>query len=200
MSNFWNKIKKLFSDSEQSSPSQPAIRQMIERSEEEKADYVQWKKTAASRRLLDWLNDQYIQFKRQTNNIDEAIDFLNTPSSKGFVVHFYQTRYSPREIIHFFDFLKEKVLTLNYSSYVSDSRTYNRPKWVETVQRHYLKPKILRQAAEQKKTDQQFGNITIELLLRNDKIYQLKFRATTYQDHKFMKAKDFPELMQSLMV
>ncbi|MEM9823977.1 MAG: hypothetical protein AAF985_23025 [Bacteroidota bacterium] len=200
MSNFWDKIKKLFSESEQSSPSQPAIRQMIERSEEEKADYIQWKKTLARRRLLDWLNDQYLQFMGPSDHFDEAIDFLHTPSSKGFVIHFYQTRYTPREITHFFDFLKEKVLTLDYSSYVSDSRTYNRPKWVETVQRHYLKPKILRQAAAQQKIDQRFGNITIELLLRNDQIHQLKFRATTYQDHKFKEAGAFSDLMQSLMV
>ncbi len=199
MKDFWKNIKQLFQSSEKSSPMQPAIHEMIERSAVEKEDYLQWKRTLSRRRLLDWLNNQHVEYIINPQHTDDAIDFLNTPSSKGFVMHFHETRYNKREIIHFFDFLKERVLSINYRSYMSDLRTYNRPDWVETIQRHYLKPSIFLRKTNQKKSEQLFGNITIQLLLRNDQVRNLKFNATTYQDHQFEKADDFRELIQLLI-
>lgn len=199
MKDFWKNIKQLFQSSEKSSPTQPAIHEMIERSAAEQEDYIQWKRTSSSKRLLDWLNNQHVEYIINPKHTDEAIDFLNTPSSKGFVIHFHETRYNKREIIHFFDFLKEKVLTVNYRTYMSDFRTYNRPDWVETIQRHYLKPSIYLRSNDQKKSKQLYGNITIQLLLRNDQVRNLKFSATSYKDHKFEDADDFRELIQVLI-
>ena len=38
----------------------------------------------------------------------------------------------------------------------------------------------------------------IELLLRNDKVYLLKFRATIYSDHMYKDALSFDDLMKEL--
>ena len=198
MPNLWEQFKSLFKEAEQSSPSKPLIHEVIQRTEEEKKDYQFWKGTLVRRRLVDWLNDQYAIYQLQPDDIDEALDFLNTPSSKGFVIHFYRTRYSLRDITHFFDYLKERVLALNYRTQISDTRTYNRPNWVETVQRHYLKPKPNFQ--REGKINQQFGNITIEVDLRDDKPHYLKFQATSYKDHLFEDAKEFKELMSRVIV
>lgn len=193
MPNLWEQFKSLFKEAEQSSPSKPLIHEMIERSEDERKDFNFWKSTLVRKRLVDWLIDQYAIYQVQPDHIDEALDFLNTPSSKGFVIHFYRTRYSLRDITHFFDYLKQQVLKLNYRNQISDIRTYNRSNWVETVQRHYLKP---RPNFERKgKINQQFGNITIEFHLRDDQPHYLKFQATSYKDHLFEDAKEFKELM-----
>ena len=151
--------------------------------------------------MLNWLNEQYVQFLVNPDHIDEAIDFLNTTSSKGFVIHFRQTRYPKSEVTHLFDLLKEKVLDLGYRSYVSDSRTYGKNEWVENLQRHYLKPPTnLRKAvSKDEKFDQRFGNITIELLTRDDQIFHLKFSATGYRDHLFSEVEDFRDLMQGIL-
>ena len=198
MPNLWKQFKNLFKEAEQSSPSNPLIHEMIQRDEAEQKDYNFWKNTLIRRRLIDWLNDQYAIYLVQPEDIDEALDFLDTPSSKGFVIHFHRTRYSRRDVTHFFDYLKEKVLRLNYHTQISDTRTYNRPKWVETIERHYLKPKP--DFESEGKINQQFGNITIELQLRNDKVRHLKFQATVYKDHQFEDAKEFQELMQRVIV
>ncbi len=199
MSDFWKKIKNLFAASEQSSPSQPLIHEVIERTEQEQQQYIQWKKTVASRRLLDWLKSQYVEYQINPKNTDEAIDFLNTPSSKGFVVHFHQTQYSEQEVTHLFDYLKEKVMEMDYRSYLSDTRTYNRPNWVENVQRHYLKPPTNLRQFKERKFKQKFGNITIALLSRNEKVHNLKFSATAYKDHLFEDADEFQELIQGVL-
>jgi hypothetical protein len=196
MANIWDYFKNLFQEAEESTPSNPLIHKMIERTEDEKADYEYWKNTLVRRRMMDWLNDQFSIFNVLPDDIDESLDFLDTPSSKGFAVYFHKTQYSRRDVTHFFDFLKEQVLKLEYRTQISDLRTYNRPKWVETVQRHYLKPKpdFMRSG----KFDQRFGNVMIELYFRDDKPHQVLFRATTYKDHLFKDAEEFQGLMQAV--
>ncbi|MCB9081450.1 MAG: hypothetical protein H6555_07030 [Lewinellaceae bacterium] len=197
MADLWDYFKGLFRKAEVSSPSQPLIHEMLVRSETEQADYVHWRETLVCRRLRDWLSDQYAIFHVLPQDIDEALDFLDTPSSKGFVIHFHKTRYSKRDVIHFLDYLKDQVLSLQYRTQISDLRTYERPQWVETVQRHYLKPRPA--ATDEGKFHQGYGNIRIELLFRNDEPYNLKFSATAYQDHQFQKATSFRELMQAIL-
>lgn len=197
MADIWDYFKGLFTKAENSAPNQPLIHELIKRSEEEKEDYEFWKNTLVCQRLLNWLHEQYIIYRLEPGNIDEAVDFLDTPSSKGVVVHFSKTQYSIRDVTHFFDYLKEQVLSLNYRTQISDLRSYQRNQWVETVQRHYLKPRPGQNADGQ--FIQQFGNIMIELTLRNDQVFNLKFRATTYKDHKFAEAEEFPKLMQQVL-
>jgi len=199
LSEFWKKIKSLFQESEQSSPSQPVIHQIIERSEADKIAFEKWKATLSSKRIIDWLYNQYAAFLSPNTKTDNAVAFLNTPSTKGFVVHFHQTQYREAEIVHLFDLLREKVLILNYNNYVSDIRTFNRPQWVESIQRHYLKPSLNFKKKETEKFNQGYGNIKIELEFRNEKVFNLRFSATTYQDHNFNKADEFKELMGILL-
>jgi hypothetical protein len=198
MTSLWKKIQNLFQEAERSSPSNPAIHEIIQRSEAEKNDYAQWRQTLVRRRLVDWLSQQYAISRVLPNDIDEGFDFLDTPSSKGFVIHFYKTNYTLRDTTHFFDYLKEQVLQLEYWPQISDTRTYNRPGWVETVERHYLKPKpdFL---TPNTPVNQRFGNITIENVLRNNQPYHLKFRVNSYNDHLFLQPKDFHELMQAIL-
>ena len=190
-------FRSLFQQTKTSSPSRPLIHELIVRSEEEKQDYERWKETLVFRRLRDWLQEQYVIFLHQPDQLPETVEFLHTPSSKGFAVFFHKTRYSAREITHFFDFLKERVLEQEYRVQVSDVRSYERPNWVETVQRHYLKPRP--QMDEAGKLRQRFGNITIEYILHNDQPYQLRFRATAYKDHLFQEAEDFKYLFTALL-
>ena len=197
MSNFWQNLLRLGQQTENSSPAQPAIHELIQRTDEEKADYEQWKDSFVLRRLLDWLGDQYAIYRVAPNDVDEALDFLNTPSAQGFVVHFNQTQYSRREATHFFDYLKERVKSFDYRTQISDTRTYNRNDWVETLEKHYLKPRYANRLDGQ--WDQQFGNILIELEIRNDRVFNLRFRATHYSDRKFLPPQDFKELMQGIL-
>lgn len=197
MANIWQYIKDLFQEAEQSSPSNPVIHTVISRSEEEQAAYKKWLDSLVKRRLVDWLSDQYAIYRVIPEDIDEALDFLNTPSSKGFAVHFYKTNYNRYEVTHFFDFLKEQIRQLGYKVQLSDTRTYSGAQWVETIERHYLKPRP--NFEDGKKIDQRFGNVTIELVLRDDQVHQLKLQATTYQDRKYTEAEEFHDLMQTVL-
>lgn len=194
---WWEKIKKLMSGSEESSPSQPTIHEVIHRSEDFLSQYENWKEQLTKYRLIDWLNHEYALHISQPNDVDTALDFLNTPSSKGFVIHVHRTNYNKEEITFLFDYLKEKVLQLGYRTQISDTRTYNRPNWVERTDRHYLKPKP--NFEETTKMNQLYGNINIQLVWRNDMAHYLKFSATHYQDHLYKEVYAFEGLMNELL-
>lgn len=168
---------------------------MIRRRPEEDVDYEQWKRTLSRRRLLNWITDQYAVFQ-VGGQLDESIDFLKTPSTNGFVIHFHRTQYPKREVVHFFDYLKERILLLNYRSQISDRRVFSRKDWVETQERHYLKPRNSYQ--EGTPIWQGFGNITVELEYRDDRIYNLRLRATSYRDALYADADSFRSLVSEL--
>lgn len=196
MAGLWKYLKGLFEETETSSPSNPAVHEMIERDPEEMRGYAAFAEGMVLRRMLNWIHDQYAIFRVTPRDTDRAVDFLDTPSSKGFVVHFHETQYSRREVIYFFDYLKERVLALNYRTQISDRRIFQRNTWVETVERHYLKP---RSEQIEGQFEQLFGNIKIELELRGDQVHNLRFSATTYQDAQFREAQPFRELLVEVL-
>lgn len=191
---FWDQIKNIFQSAETGTPADPTIHEMIERTEEDRVAYEHWKTTAGPRRLLDWLANQYARH-RDNLSTDETIGFLDTASSKGFVIYFGQMNYHREEIRHFFHYLQERILTLDYRNNISDRRIFPRQDWVETQERHYLKPRVDFNA---KKMDQSFGNITIEFELRNDVPHNLRLRATVYHDAMFEAGGSFGGLMMAI--
>lgn len=198
MKDIWDYFKGLFQKAAESSPSNPYIHELISRPKEYKPAFEAWKYSATCQRLSEWVEGQYGLWQVLPDDTDDAIDFLDTPSSKGFVIYLNKTTdFQKQDAFHFFDLLKERVQTLNYKSQISDTRTWIHQSRVETVERHYLKPRP--SWAENSKFDQRFGNITIELFLRNDAPQQLKFRATSYNDHLYSKAESFSDLIQAIL-
>lgn len=198
MSGFWQRLFNLQQAVENSSPSVPAIHELIQRSEEDQAAYQEWRDSYVLKQLRQWIRDEYHHYlQKGKSRASGNVDFLKIPSSQGFIAHFRQTNYSRQEATFFFDFLKERVKTLNYRTQISDTRTYSRSSWIETVERHYLKPRL--EIIEGKKMDQQFGNITIELEIRDEVVHHLRLRATHYQDFNFLPVQDFKDLMTVLL-
>ncbi|OAV43534.1 hypothetical protein [Lewinella sp. 4G2] len=192
---FWDSITELFRSAEESTPGNAAVHELIVRDEEYLEGYEQWKRTHNSRRLLDWLEEQYATHKAGAPT-DQGVGFLNLSSSKGFVIYFKELNYQPEEIAYFFDFLKERVLTLNYRSDISDRRIFSRRDWVETQERHYLKP--INTFEEGELLHQAFGNITIQHELRDGVPHNLRLRATFYSDALYEEAHSFGALMIAL--
>ncbi len=197
MTNIWDFFKDFFREAEQSSASRPILKECIERSPEALEAYENWKNTLACRRIIGFIAEGYAMYQSMPESVDRALTFLNTPSSKGFAIHLPHVDFAKEDARYFFDLLKEKVLTLNYRNQLSDTRSWSEKDWVQTVERHYLKPRQNWEA--DKKINQQFGNITIEHILRNDSPHLLTFRATSYSDRLYADASDFHELMQAVL-
>ena len=196
MARWWDKIKNLLSSSEQSSPTQPAVHEIISRTDSFLESYKIWKNGPTHKRLLNWIAEEYNTYQLEKDPVHKGIDFLRTDSTNGVAIHFDDVDYTKEDAFFLFDYFKEKIRTHNYRTQVSDTRTYSKNTWVETVERHYLKPRPVYD--EHGKIDQGFGNITILLTLRDDKVYNLKLSATAYQDRLFNAEEGFDGLMKFL--
>jgi hypothetical protein len=127
-----------------------------------------------------------------------TIDFLNGQSTKGFVIHFQQMGYSTRDTRFFAYWLKEKIKTLPYRMQIADRRSFaGDSAAVETIERFYIKPNKTLVPGE--KIDQFFGNISIELTLKNDAPAQLFLKSTVYPDRIYHEGYGLEALMQFLI-
>jgi len=167
----WDQIKSIFQSAEDSKASAPALHEVLSRHIEEAEAFARWREGLVRRRLTDWLSDQYALYLSEPNRVDKSLDFLKTKSQKGFVIHFSDTQYSLREAEFFHLYLRERVLTQAYRTQVADARTYS----------------------------QQFGNVMIELVVRNETPHQLKFSAAIYHDRVYKDAAGFGALMDIVL-
>lgn len=201
----WDSVKRLFGEAEASSPVAPAEHTTLTRHRTAGEAYARWREGLVLRRLVGWLADQYAVYLTSPNRVDEAVDFLDTPSSKGFVVHFGDTGYSLEEAEYFQLYLRERVLSRNYRTQVADSRTYTRAGRTERTDRYYLKPRpdfahpdgedAPMDMHTRGQFDQQFGNVMLELVVRNERAHHLRFSATVYHDRIYKDARGFGGLM-----
>ncbi len=193
MKNWFRYIEKMFSRSKHGSVSStPFMHEPLEIEREMEQELTDWIGSLRMRRLFDWLRNQYILYLSKSTS-DAEIDFLDLPSSKGFVIHLDRTDFEIQEMELLLHHLKKLVLELGYKSSVSDRRSFKKGEVIHSVLRHYLKPRI--RPLGRDKSDQKYGNINIELVLKNDSPAQFLFSASTYSDHKYHEAKAFEELM-----
>ncbi|MFK8055343.1 MAG: hypothetical protein AB8F78_04400 [Saprospiraceae bacterium] len=202
---WWDQVKSIFNEAEQSQGSEPVLHEVLTRHKDKAEAFERWREGMICGRLLDWLANQYALFLTEPKRVDEGLDFLSTKSQKGFVIHFNDTQYSLQEAEFFQLLLRERVLTQSYRTQVADTRTYTKGGATERTDRYYLKPRpqwahpegpdaeMDGHTADQH--DQQFGNVMIELVVRNEKPHQLRFSAATYHDRVYKDATGFGALM-----
>ena len=207
---WWARVKALFAEAEASTPQAPAVHEPLTRHRDAGEDYARWRDGLVRRRLTDWLADQYRLFLTAGSaRTDEAIDFLDTPSAKGFVVHFGDTQYTLAEAELFQLFLRERVLARGYRTQAADTRVYSRGQQTERTDRYYLKPRPAWSHPDGPDApmdghtagqfDQGFGNVLVELVVRNDRPHQLRFSATIYHDRVYKEARGFGALMDAVL-
>ena len=198
MADIWQYFQNLFQQVEQSSKTQPILHDPIIRNTEELAAYEQWKGFMVKKKLISWLETAYANFLKDGQPIDKSIVFLDNVSIKGFAIHFSELRYTNIQANHLFDYLKEKMLALNYKAYNSAIKTYTKGNTVESLAKYYLKPS-LKNMLDGPPFKQEFGNISIELICRDDSPTLLKFSATVYNDRSYQPPKHFGTLMRHLL-
>ncbi len=198
MVDIWRYFQNLFQEVEQNSKTQPVLHDPIIRSTEALAAYEKWKGFMVKKKLMSWLETEYANFLKDGQPIDENLLFLNTVSSKGFAIRFSELRYNATQANQLFDYLKEKILALNYKVYSADIRTYTKGEIIESLAQYYLKPS-LKNRLNGPPFNQEFGNISIELICQNDLPTLLKFSATVYNDRSYQPPKHFGALMRHLL-
>lgn len=170
---------------------------VIERTEAENAYFEQWEASNVKTQMLEWIRQEHNNYQNSCCG-DCAISFLIIPSVNGFVIHFNEDKWRPEDFRCLFDYFKKALKKEKYWSHLSDVKKIKQGELLETVERHYLKPPRQFGLEYGEKMDQKFGNIMISLNALNEKIINLKFSATHYNDHLYQPAQGFDQLMEAL--
>jgi hypothetical protein len=195
---FFDYIKeKLFGQSSQSKPaSEPVVHEIIKRSERERKSFESWLESHELKGMLHFIRNQYALGK--SGSEDQAmIRLLDASPSFGFMLR-YPENMKAANFKHLFDYFKDRLKSLGYKVYVSDRKIHDRGENVEITERHHLKAGKNLKNFGKKPLEQLYGNVTIELLLSNDRPQQIKFLCNAYKDRSFSEAKNFDELIELL--
>lgn len=170
---------------------EPMIQQSLAMTEAEVGNYEQWKNSPNHISLINWLREQFMMSQNDSSHIHDGIDLFSTSATKGFRLHPALTRYSDNSVRHLFNYLKEQIQKENYRITLADTRIFGRGYWNETIHRYILKPESDMGYA--------FAQITLELLLKDDKLVNLKMDACVPNTDLPRPSDDFAEMMQALL-
>lgn len=167
---------------------------LIERTTDEKYHFDLWKDSPERITMMEWMYEEFKTFEKEKTACDEAMDFIVSPSTKGFIWRYNENRWTQLDVHHVFDYLQLRVKELGYKKYVSEVKVHKTGNKLEALHRHYLKPPVT--YGEGQLLPQQWGNILICVSECDGKTTDLKFSATTYTDKLYTQAAEFTELME----
>jgi len=187
-------LKNLFKRTQNSKL--PLIQEPLVRSEAEDMTYQLW--IAQEKHVVhqQFLRNQFEIFL-QKQRPDSACVFMKNAHTGG-LMYYHREPYATQDFQHFFEFLKQSIVALNYRIYMSDVKQFNRKSFAEKIERHYLKPLYVLDETTQK-LDQRYGNIHLELTYHNDKAIQIKLLCHNYHDHKFKTSLNFNDMIYKLL-
>ena len=174
--------------------SKPQTQKPIRRNAQEKSDFDKWKASTKQISMLTWLREQLMTYQSAPAKTHDGIDFTSTQWSKGFKMHPALTRFPDAAVFHLFDYLKEQLTAFDYVATTADVRLFKRDYWDETIQRYVLTPRNA-----QNTEGSVFSEITIELLLKDNHLCQLRMNVCIPNTDMPRQTDDFAELMQAVL-
>lgn len=192
---FFDQIKdKLFNQNPQGLLK--PFKEPLQRNKREFQAFDKWKSSEKSKKFIRDISQAY--FYKKTNIASTIkIHIFQAPGANGFAVLFNKS--FEKNVFRFaIDLFKDKIAGMDYILQISEKSMIDRGRYVETKEKYYLKPSILKDAIELKKINQQFGNILLEHILFDNESTYLKVLVTHYQDHLFHQVQDFDQLIEYL--
>ncbi|TAH18025.1 MAG: hypothetical protein EAZ08_12555 [Cytophagales bacterium] len=182
----------------------PLVEEEIKRHEAYRSSYFKWVNEGKYRWLTQKIYQNYL-LKKKNEAADLQVHLLKSSGAGGFAVT-YSLLMDEKELQYLFDYLKDKVLNLNYKLYTSDRRIFDRKEYVETIEKHYLKPITERIAPtgsehpeNKEMINQRYGNILIEYISVDEKPSFLRFMVHYYSDFLYTPVQSFDDLVDYLL-
>lgn len=176
----------------------PLIHEPLQWNEESAKAYGAWNDSLEKKRILNQLLDAFLVYSRRGETLDDAIDYMDTPMHRGFVLYLDKLGY-PFETYRFLlELFKDRIKEDGYVVNLKDVMTREETGGLTTVYRYYLKPSI-RDITEGIRS-QRYGNVKLELHVRNDIPMHFKCLSTIYQDRSYMEASSLREFLNVILL
>lgn len=172
---------------------EPLVSGKLERSEDFKDQYSQWKDSSV---LGSVLGDLQIAYNKSNafDKYNPAFHVYNSHQANGFFFN-TQMRFTEEVYAFLLEYFKDRVLDLGYTIYTSDRKLKDLENGVQQIDRHYLKPAL---SETEPPIDQKYGNVLIELFSLDEEIQYLKVMVSVYSDRSYKDPKPFLEFMEAL--
>lgn len=198
-----NLFKKLFPKRNKTIP---IIKENLKRSAKEELEFQIWSSSADAKYWLARIYESYHQKRQGLISQDIQVHLFASAVSNGIAIT-YTNAMSSKQFRFLFDKLKESILELTYpyKLYTSDRAHYERTNYVETIEKHYLKPVYGTNAevGKELKTDGQlpqfYGNILIGYIQIDGEPSFIRLLANIYSDRLFLDALPFEELVEKIL-
>jgi hypothetical protein len=181
-------------------PHLPLIEEPLERNEAYRQSYFRWLNEGKQQPLAFVVWEAWNR-KKQKETSDLAVHLFQQNGANGLAIS-YNHDIGPEAFQHFFDWLRDRMLLLGYKHSTSDRRIFDRQTYVETVEKHYLKPPLsLEMEGTKLKNlcDQRYGNVLVEYVLVDNQPSFIRFMANYYEDHLYTKALSFDDLVAEIL-
>lgn len=170
-----------------------SVKEIIKRNESEQVAYHLWKLSDEREELIKEIATAYHLKKHQPES-GIVIHHYKSIYANGFAIH-YHPLIGKKNFVHLFDYFKDKVTEMGYRGAGSDRQLINKRQYVETLERHYLKPQI---QLNKHPADQQYGNVLVEHVAANRQPHFIKVIVNIYSDRLYKEPLSYHEFIGRL--
>lgn len=184
----------------------PLIKENLKRSEKDALEFQIWSSSGDAKYWFARIYESYHLKRQGLPSQDIEVHLFASAASNGIAIT-YTKAMSSKQFRFIFDKLKESILELPYpyKLYTSDRSHYERTNYVETIEKHYLKPVYgtSKEIGKELKTDGQlpqfYGNILIEYIQIDGEPSFIRLLANIYSDRLFLDALPFEEMIEKIL-
>ena len=184
----------------------PIVREKLKRSEKENVEFQIWSSSGDATYWLARIYESYHLKRQGLVSQDIQVHLFSSAASNGIAIS-YTNAMSTKQFRFLFDKLKESILNLPYpyKLYTSDRAHYERTNYIETIEKHYLKPVYgtNKEVGNELKSDGQlpqfYGNILIEYIQIDGEPSFIRLLANIYSDRLFLDALPFEEMIKTIL-
>ncbi|SMG44263.1 hypothetical protein SAMN05661096_03113 [Marivirga sericea] len=166
--------------------------EVLKRSQQEFNSYEDWYASDVSGKILEKIFRAY-HLKKTDIKDPIPIALLQSDKANGFAVANCSSLLDS-DYKMLLEHFKKQILAIGYRQSGSNRKVTAEQDRVTTKEFYYLKPPIQMEPP----IDQRYGNISIELILHDDKPYYLKLTASVYSDRLYSEPESFSDLVEKL--
>src|SRR5690606_2382492 len=163
-------------------------------SEEEHEQVKRWMATAEGKLAMEDLLKSYSLTKAGLQEHTEMY-LLTSPYANGVAISYYSSM-TEKSFSNLFFAFGLRMLDLGYYRVSFDRTIREEADHVKTIERQYFKPMVA--IEPNRKTDQCFGNVSIEKEMIDDQPRFLKVLVTVYAGHHYRDARPFDHFIDEL--
>jgi hypothetical protein len=166
--------------------------EVLKRSQQEFDSYEDWHASGVSKEILDKIFRAY--HLKKTNIKDPIpIALFESDKANGFAIANCSSLLDS-DYKMLLEHFKKQILAIGYRQSGSNRKVTAEQDRVLTKEMYYLKPPFQMEPP----IDQRYGNISLELILHDDKPHYLKIMASVYSDRLYSEPESFSGLVETL--